>query len=268
MSGPPAHLAPVGGWSRWQRSWWYHAVVYAQTWRGSVVGAVVLPFLFLLAMGVGVGHLVAHHHGKVGGQSYLDFLAPSLLATTAMQLGSDESLWPVLGAIKWIRTYHAAAATPLEPEDVFVGKLSWVLTRALATSIIYTAVIGIFGALHSWWALTLPLVGGLVAVAFAAPLITWAARAQSDGPFVTYYRFATVPMFLFSATFYPVSAYPAALRPLVQIAPLYHGVALARAAASGHAQLGAIAAHVSVLAAMGAVGVVLGRRAMRRRLVD
>ena len=268
MTGRPADVVPVGGWSRWQRSWWYHAVVAAQTWRGSVAGAVVFPFLFLVAMGVGVGHLVSQHVGQVGGESYLDFLAPSLLATAAMQLGQDESLWPVLGAIKWTRTYHAAVATPLDPEDVFVGKLSWVLTRGLVTSVIYTAMIGIFGALHSWWALTLPLVSILVTLAFAAPLLTWAARSQSDGPFVTYYRFGTVPMFLFSATFYPVSAYPAALRPLVQIVPLYHGVALARAAATGHAQIGPVMAHVAVLAAMAVVGVVLGRRAMRRRLVD
>ena len=77
-----------------------------------------MPIFYLAALGVGVGHLVSKHTGLVGGQTYLHFIAPSLLATTTMQLGEGESLWPVLAAVKWVRTYHAAAATPLEPTDI------------------------------------------------------------------------------------------------------------------------------------------------------
>ncbi len=94
---------------------------------------VLFPIFFLASFGVGVGHLVANHTGLVQGQTYLHFIAPSLLATTTMQLGEGESLWPVLAALKWIRSYHAAAATPLEPEDILYGKLSWVVTRAFVT---------------------------------------------------------------------------------------------------------------------------------------
>jgi lipooligosaccharide transport system permease protein len=253
---------------RWQRSWWYHAKYYAQTWRGSVASTVLFPIFYLSALGVGVGHLVSAHTGLVQGQTYLHFIAPSLLATTAMQLGEGESLWPVLAAVKWIRSYHAAAATPLEPEDILVGKLAWVVTRAFATGIVYTVVIGAFGALQSWWCLTLPFIGGLIALAFSAPLVAFAARAQSDGSFTTIYRFGFVPMFLFSATFYPVSAYPGYLRPLVQLVPLYHGVALARSAAFGEGSWGAITLHLTFLVVMAFAGVVWGRRTMRRRLVD
>ncbi|HTB09453.1 MAG TPA: hypothetical protein VK704_06540, partial [Acidimicrobiales bacterium] len=192
----------------WLRSWHYHATFYAQTWRGSVASNVLFPIFFLASLGIGVGHLVTKHTGLVQGQTYLHFIAPSLLATTAMQLGEGESLWPVLAALKWVRTYHAAAATPLEPEDIFYGKLAWVVSRAFSVGIFYTIVIGAFGALESWWALTLPFVGALVALAFSAPLVAYAARCQSDGSFIAIYRFAFVPMFLFSATFYPVSSYP------------------------------------------------------------
>ncbi len=216
-------LEPRLGWSRWRRSWWYHAKTYAHTWRGSVASTIFFPIFYLAALGVGVGHLVSKHTGLVQGQTYLHFIAPSLLATTAMQLGEGESLWPVLAAIKWIRNYHAAVATPLEPEDIYLGKLTWVATRSLATGVIYTIVI---------------------------------------------YRFAFVPMFLFSATFYPVTAYPGYLRPLVQLVPLYHGVALARAAAFGQGAWDAILAHVAFLIVMAVIGVVWGRRSMRRRLVD
>jgi len=256
------------GWSRWRRSWWYHATYYAQTWRGSVASTVLFPIFYLAALGVGVGHLVSAHTGLVEGQIYLHFIAPSLLATTTMQLGEGESLWPVLASVKWLRSYHAAAATPLEPDDIVVGKLSWVLTRAFATGIVYTIVIGCFGALQSWWSLLLPFIGALITLAFAAPLVAYAATVESDASFTTIYRFAFVPMFLFSATFYPVAAYPASLRPLVQFVPLYHGVALARAAAFGEGSPAAMLGHASVLLAMSVGGVLWARRTLRHRLVD
>lgn len=256
------------GRSRWLRSWGYHAEYYAQTWRGSVASSVLFPILFLLSLGIGVGHLVAHHRGLVDGQTYLHYIAPSLLATTTMQLGEGESLWPVLACLKWIRTYHAAVTTPLEPDDILFGKLSWVATRAFATSVVYTVIIGCFGALQSWWCLTLPFIGTLVTLAFSAPLVAYAARCQSDASFTTLYRFAFVPMFLFSATFYPLSLYPGYLRPVVQFFPLYHGVALARAAAFGQGAIAPQLVHVAVLVAMTIVGIIWGRRTMRRRLTD
>ena len=256
------------GWSRWRRSWWYHATYYAQTWRGSVASSVLFPIFYLTALGVGVGHRVTANSGLVDGQTYLHFIAPSLLATTTMQLGEGESLWPVLAAVKWVRSYHAAVATPLEPIDILVGKLSWVVTRALATGVVYTIVIGAFGALQSWWSLTLPLIGGLITLAFAAPFVAYAASVQSDASFVAIYRFAIVPMFLFSATFYPVNAYPGYLRPVVQFVPLYHGVALARSAAFGEWPLLPTLGHLTVLLALAVAGVLWGRRTLRRRLVD
>ncbi len=261
-------LEGVVGWPRWRRSWWYHANLYLRTWRGSVASTVLFPAFYLAALGVGVGHLVAKHTGLIEGQTYLHFIAPSLIATSTMSLSEGESLWPVLASVKWDRTYHAAAATPLEPTDILIGKISWVVTRAFVTGIVYTIVIGLFGALESWWSLALPFVGALVAMAFAAPLVAFAARVQSDGLFVVIYRFGFVPMFLFSATFFPVSAYPGYLRPLVQFAPLYHGVALARAAAYGQGSPGALVGHVAVLVAMTLGGFAWGRRTLNRRLVD
>jgi lipooligosaccharide transport system permease protein len=204
----------------------------------------------------------------VQGQTYLHYIAPSLLATTAMQLGEGESLWPVLASVKWTRGYHAAASTPMEPDDILYGKLAWVATRAFVNSSVYTIIIACFGALQSWWALTLPLIGMLITVAFSAPLVAFAARSNSDASFTTFYRFAIVPMFLFSATFYPISAYPGYLRPVVQFIPLYHGVALARAAAFGQGSMSALFAHLAILVVMIIAGVAWGRRTMRRRLTD
>jgi lipooligosaccharide transport system permease protein len=267
VSVDPSTANDIGR-ARWFRSWGFHAEYYAQTWRGSVAYTVLFPILYLMSLGIGVGKLVAHHHGLVDGQTYLHYIAPSLLATTTMQLGEGESLWPVLAAVKWVRTYHAAATTPLEPDDILYGKLAWVATRAFVTAVFYTIIIACFGALQSWWCLTLPFIGTLVTVAFSAPLVAYAARSQSDASFAALYRFAFVPMFLFSATFYPLSAYPGYLRPVVQFFPLYHGVALARAAAFGQGSIPAQLGHVAVLVAMAVVGIAWGRRTMRRRLSD
>ncbi len=255
------------GWSRWRRAWWFQAVYYAQTWHGSVVSSVLLPLGYLGALGVGVGHLVSHHSGLIDGQTYLHFIAPSLLATTAFQLGEGESLWPVLASFKWTRSFHAAVTTPLTPRDVLVGKLAWVATRAFAIGVLYALIIAGVGAAHSWWALTLPLLSVVICLAFAAPLAAYAAKVDTDISFPLIYRFGFVPMFLFSATFYPVSAYPGWLRPLVQLVPLYHGVALVRAACFGGAAP-AVLAHLIVLLVLIVVGVLWGDVTFRRRLID
>jgi lipooligosaccharide transport system permease protein len=241
---------------------------FRQTWQGSVYSTVLFPVFYLSAMGVGVGHLVSAHAGLVAGQTYLHFIAPGLLATTALQLGESESLHPVLAGLKWERSYHAIVSTPLEPRDLLWGKLAWLATRGLFTGLVYTIAFGAFGVLASWWALTLPLLGALMTVAIAAPLVAYAATCEEDTSFAYIYRFAVVPMTLFSATFYPLSAYPSGLQPIVQLMPLYHGVALTRSAAFGQGSLGPIVAHLAVLFAMVLAGLWWGQRTLTRRLVD
>ena len=241
---------------------------FRQTWQGSVYSTVLFPVFYLSAMGVGVGHLVSAHAGLVAGQTYLHFIAPGLLATTALQLGESESLHPVLAGLKWERSYHAIVSTPLEPRDLLWGKLTWLATRGLFTGLVYTIAFGAFGVLASWWALTLPLLGALMTVAIAAPLVAYAATCEEDTSFAYIYRFAVVPMTLFSATFYPLSAYPSGLQPIVQLMPLYHGVALTRSAAFGQGSLGPIVAHLAVLFAMLLAGLWWGQRTLTRRLVD
>ncbi len=255
------------GWAPWRRALWYHGAFYAQTWRASVISSFMFPILYLLSMGIGIGHLVSKHTGLVEGQSYLHFVAPGLLAITAMNLACNECMWPILGAVKWVRTYQAAIATPLEPEDVITGKLAWVAVRLVATSAVYAAIIATFGAVSSWWAVLLPLVGLATGMSFATILAAYSLTLESDTAFATIQRFLVVPMFLFSATFYPLHQYPSYLRWVVQLMPLYHGVALARAVTFGSPWHWALALHAFVLIALSAVGWLLARRLIRRRLV-
>lgn len=254
------------GWPRWTRSLWYHATFYRQTWRASVFSTFAFPILYLLSMGVGVGHLVQKNTGLVQGQTYLHFVAPGMLVISAMTMAAGESMWAILAAVKWVRTYHAAVATPLNPEDVVAGKLGWVATRLFLTACVYTVIIACFGAIESWWAILLPLVGTLTGIAFAAPLVAFASRANSDSTFTLIFRFTIIPMTLFSATFFPVSTYPGYLRWIVQVMPLYHGVALARTLAFGQGHFAPTVAHVAVLLVPAVGGWLLANRNMRRRL--
>jgi len=249
------------------RSFEYWLFQYKRTWRGSVISTILFPVLFLASMGVGLGTLVdSSTSGGVEGHSYLVFLAPGLLAATAMQTAVGESTYPVMGAIKWIKTYHAMLATPLGVLDVLVGHLLFIGARVLIGSTIFLAVMTAFGAVDSPLALlTLPA-ALLTGLAFATPVVAYSAVLENDYGFAVLLRFVVVPLFLFGGVFYPVSQLPLVLEQLAYLTPLWHGVALSRELALGTATLGATLLHVAYLAVWIVVGFVFAARNYRRRL--
>jgi lipooligosaccharide transport system permease protein len=249
------------------RSFEYWLFQYKRTWRGTVVSTVLFPVLFLAAMGVGLGTLVdSSTSGGVEGHSYLVFLAPGLLAATAMQTGVGESTYPVMGAIKWVKTYHAMLATPLGVLDVLIGHLLYIGARILLGSTVFLAVMVAFGAVDSPLAvLTLPA-ALLTGLAFAAPVVAFSATVEADYAFAFLLRFVVMPLFLFSGVFYPVTQLPLVLEQLAYLTPLWHGVALSRGFALGTITAAGALLHVAYLCAWIAVGVVLAARNYRRRL--
>ena len=144
---------------------------YRRTWRGSIYSSVLSPLLYLGAMGLGLGKLVdAHGTARLGGVSYLVFLAPGLLAATAMQTAVGECTYPVLGSVKWNKTYQAATAAPLRPADLFHGHLLFVTIRLTMNCAAFLAVAAAFGAIQSPWALAALPVAVLTGIAFATPV--------------------------------------------------------------------------------------------------
>jgi lipooligosaccharide transport system permease protein len=240
---------------------------YRRTWRGTIFSSVLNPVLFLGAMGLGLGTLVNRHGtAHLGGVSYLTFLAPGLLAAAAMETGIGECTYPVLGSVKWNRTYQAAVASPLGPGDVFRGHQLFVTMRLLMNCGIFLAVMAAFGAVRSptvIFALPAALLTGL---AFAAPVEAWAITRNKDSGFAVVYRFVLIPLFLFSGTFFPVTQLPAWIRPVAYLTPLWHGVALCRGISLGTLTAGAALLHVGFLAAVAAAGLLVGRRTYERRL--
>jgi len=252
----------------WVRSMRYWLYQYKRTWRGSITTSFLYPVLYLAAMGLGLGSLVHHHVHAVGGQArYLDFLAPGLLASTAMQIGGNEAMYPVMGAIKWQRSYFAMLATPLTVIDVLVGHLAWIAMRLLMVTSIYLVIMTAFGTVHSPLAVLALPVGVLTGLAFAAPIAAFAATQQNDTGFSSIYRFGLIPLFLFSGTFFPIGQLPGWLQPVAQATPLYHGVALCRGLVLGHVAAGPAMAHLAYLVVLTAVGFVLANGTYRRRLV-
>ena len=254
-------------WSFAVREFRYWLTNYRRTWRGSIYTSVLSPVLYLGAMGLGLGKLVdAHGTARLGGVSYLAFLAPGLLAAAAMQAGIEESTYPVLGSVKWRGTYYAAAASPLRPADILHGHLLFTAMRLAMNSAIFLAVMAAFGAIASPWALAALPVAVLTGLAFAAPIEAWAITVTKDSSFALVFRFGMIPLFLFSGTFFPVTQLPAWIRPLAYVTPLWHGVALCRSLSLGDATPGGTLVHAGYLAALAAVSIAAGNRTYRRRL--
>jgi len=247
------------------RSFEYWAYSYRRTWRGSLVTSVVGPVLYLSAIGVGLGTLV--NRGNKLGIPYLDFVAPGILAATAMQIATFESSYPVMAAIKWTRQFHAMLATPLRVPDLVTGHQIYIACRVAMVSAIYLVVIAAFGAVHSPLALFAVPVAIVLGLAYSAPVTAFAAWLQREEGFTALFRFGVMPMFLFSGTFFPVTRLPVPFRQLAYATPLWNGVDLIRDLTLGTATFWASIAHVAYLLLWAAVGAVVARRTFTRRLV-
>ena len=230
-----------------EREW----IVWKRLWRGSVFSAVVAPLLYLAAMGLGLGDLVNQGSGDVEGVSYLVFVTGGLMAASAVMQAAAESLWPVMGGVKWMGTYHAAVSTPLRSSDVYGGQLLWTGLRATIGAAIFLVVAAILGGVDSVWGVLAIPATVLGAVAIGAPLSAWAVTQDSDAPFAVVMRIVIFPLFLFSGTFFPVSRLPDWIEWVSVLSPLWHAVQLCRGAITGGVagadSLADVALHVAVL---------------------
>ena len=225
------------------------------------------PVLYLLAFGFGLGELVDRTTDLPEGISYLEFVAPGLLAATAMQIASFEASWPVLSAIKWSRQYHAMLATPLRIGDVLLGHQAFIAFRMLMTAVVYLAAIAAFGAVNSPLGILAVPVTVLVGIAFAAPIAAWGAYTETDASFVAIFRFLIVPMFLFSGTFFPIERLPGILEVVAYATPLWHGVDLCRQLTLGDVDPASATLHLGYLLAFTALGLAAAYWSYRRRLI-
>jgi lipooligosaccharide transport system permease protein len=249
------------------RAFEYWASSYRRTWRGSVVTTVLNPILYLSALGVGLGKLVNAGGNTPLGVPYLDYVAPGILASTAMMVAAFQSAYPVMAAIRWTRQFHAQLATPLRVPDVVVGQQLFVVARVAFAAALYLVVIAAFGAIHSWYAVFALPTAILLGLSFSAPITAMAAWLERDEGFNALFRFGITPMFLFSGTFFPISRLPQGFRQIAWLTPTWHGVDLLRGLTLGTATFWISVGHAAYLAAWGVAGLFLARRTFSRRLV-
>lgn len=242
-------------------------LVYRRTWRGSLFGSFLTPLLYLTAMGIGLSQLMAGGGSTLlGGVEYLDFLGPGILASSCMQTASFESTFPIMGKISWRRNYEAILATPMEVHHLLIGELSWIGFRLTTMATVFMIVLTLFGIPRSPLALLAIPAAVLTGVAFAAPIIGFAATRHNDSGFAALFRFIINPLFLFSGTFFPVSQLPDAVEWVAAATPLYHGVALVRGAVLDNMPA-TWPLHLAYLLVFVVITGYIAYRLLRRRLV-
>lgn len=232
----------------------------------AVISGFFEPLFYLIAMGQGLGSLVGAVIGPAGQQlSYAAFIAPGLLAASAMNGTVYDTTFNFFLKLKYAKLYDAMLATPLGPVDIALGEIGWALIRSEVYAAGFLTVLLAVGLISSPWALLALPAALLVAFAFASIGIaaTSFMRSWQDFDLV---QLAVLPMFLFSATFFPLSVYPPALQWLVQAFPLYHAVALMRSLTTGVVGW-SMFGHVAYFVVMAAVGIVVASRRLKTLLL-
>jgi lipooligosaccharide transport system permease protein len=239
-------------------------MVYRRAWL-IIFSGLFEPLFYLFSMGIGLGHFV----GKVplpNGElvEYASFIAPALLAAAAMN-GAVYDATNVFWKLKYMKTYDAVLSTPIGPVDVAVGETAWALFRGFLYALSFMVVAGTLGLIESVWGLlALP---GAVLIGFAFAGLGVAAvtymRTWQDFEFVALVQ---LPMFLFSATFFPIETYPEVFEWVVRCSPLYHAIELLRAL-----NLGTIgwfqAVNIAYLFALGVLGLLIAQRRIGKLLL-
>lgn len=237
----------------------------SKAFRWTILSGFFEPLFYLLAMGTGIGSLIGTINGPAGPTSYAAYIAPALLATSAMNGAIFDSTVNVFFKLNYAKTYDAMLATSLGPADVALGEISWALARGALYATAFEVVMLCMGLVHSVWALLAVPVAILIALGFAAVgmAITTFLKTFQHLDWVTT---ALMPMFLFSTTFYPLGVYPRGVQILVECLPLYHGIELMRGLTLGAVGIGMLG-HAAYFVVMAVVGILVAARRLEKLLL-
>jgi lipooligosaccharide transport system permease protein len=225
----------------------------------------VEPFLYLLSIGIGIGHLVGKLPGPRGTLvPYAAFVAPGLLATAAMNGAIYECTINIFAKIHWQKLYDSVIATPLSPGDIAVAEVGFATFRCALYASVFLGVMAVFGDTRSWWALLCIPSATLVGAAFASAGFASSCYMRSWTDFDKI-QLVSMPLFLFSATFYPLSELPRWVQVVVEALPLYQGVALCRQLSLGDPSASALG-HGAYLVALAVLAGYLSRRRVAKIL--
>jgi lipooligosaccharide transport system permease protein len=243
--------------------WWRNFAMYRRTWKLNILPNFFEPLLYLVSIGVGVGAYVSQR----GGTSYVQFLAPGLLAVAAMNGASFEVTYNAFVRLNFEKTYESMLTTPVQPEDLLAGEVLWAVTRASIYGgcfFLVMAAAGLAPLPQALWSLPLVPLTGLL---FAALGISFSLRIPSIDLFSFYFTLFLTPLFLFSDVFFPLAErLPAAWMPVAEALPLLHAVRLVRAAFRG-VWPPTLLWDLGYIAGLSALLLLAAARVARRRLV-
>lgn len=244
------------------RVWQRDRDTFLQLWKTEFWPPFVEPILFLLAFGLGLGVYV----GGIGGQNYLNFIAPGILAQSVMFAAAFECTYGTYGRMVWQKTFDGILATPLSADDVVAGDMLWGATRGLISAAAILIIISVMGLVQWPSALVMLPLALLSGLMFASIAMIVTAVVPSFNEFNYFFTLGITPMFLVSGVFFPLDALPAVFQSLAWISPLTHSVRLIRAAATGEWQLDLLI-NLLIVVLITLVGCVVALRLMRRRLL-
>jgi lipooligosaccharide transport system permease protein len=237
-----------------------NVLVYRRGWL-VIVSGFFEPLFFLLGIGFGLGALI----GDINGVPYPVFVAPGLLAVSAMNGAIYDSTFNMFYKLKYAKTYDAMLSTPLAVGDVALGEVVWALTRGAIYALGFMVVMLLLGLVRTPWALlAVPasLLIGFAAAGVGTAATTFVRKWQDfDLVFVI-----TLPLFLFSATFFPITTYPEPLRTIVELTPLYRGVHLLRGLATAQIEP-MLLIDIAYLIVLGAIGISITSRRLGQLLL-
>ena len=242
--------------------WMRNARVFSKLWRGALLPTFLDPFLYLLAMGFGLGTYVAH----INGIPYKEFIAPGLIASAAMWSSAFETTYNVYFRMNELRLYDNLLSTPVEVQDLVAGDLAWSASRATVYGCVVLVVVSAFGLISSWWALLIPpfvLLGGLC---FSVIGYSFTALIPKIDLYSYFFTLGITPMFLFSGLFFPFNQLPGWVEVVAWFMPLYHLVEITRGLATGP-EFWSIVENAAWLAVVTAVLFAVPVRALRKKLV-
>ncbi|MFC4786268.1 ABC transporter permease [Nocardioides sp. MAHUQ-72] len=269
LDHPAASSAPANAFAGAGRLVDYWAIAYKRTWKGSAISSFVTPLLYVLAMGVLLGGFIEGDPDQLeGATSYLAFVAPGMVAAQAMTTVFGEVTYPVMGMIKWNKSYFGMIASPLGVRDVILAHLGFVLFRVGLTCAVFLAVMAPFGVFES-----VPGVIGaffvqlLIGAAFATPIYAFTAGLKDESAFALVFRLGMIPLFLFSGAFFPITNLDAWMEALARVTPLWHGVDLTRMLTLGEVDWTLAAVHVAYLVALTLAGWFWAVHRLQKRMI-
>jgi len=221
------------------RVWQRNATIFRKYWKSILAPNFIDPLLYLGALGLGLGAFI--REGGINGQTYLQYIAPGLLASNAMWAASFESTFNTYVKLKIDRVYEAITTTPVNAEDVVAGEYLWAGTRAALYGTAFLAVLTVLGLvftpenplISSPWALLLPPVLLVIGFMFSVMGTLFTSLIQRIDLYAYYFTLVITPLFLFSGIFFPVEGFPAPVPQIAWLNPLYHAVNVCRQLASG-----------------------------------